>query len=233
MLISTRAEEIHLFGPRNSFFCLTILALGVFAYGEQPDYHVTRDPSHSSYLRSAFLHGHRHGYEEGFHAADQDLHLGRQAHPFDKRFRVPKTIGYRSDYGDKKNFRHGYEAGYAAGYSDSYSGRDFNHPPSLIASSDEIAGKAADPAAVKKQSAMFDSGVLEGYRAAAADTAQFELRPGFTKYAEDFCRHNMVPGTSEEFCQGYGKGYVLGKADLSRKIGPETDNAIRVAKNQP
>ena len=220
-------------GPRKTT-CLLILALAISAYGQQPDYHVTHDSSHAIYARSAFLHGHRHGYEEGFHAADQDLHLGRAPQVSNKRFWSPKPVGYRSDFGDKESFRCGFQAGFTAGYSVSYFGREFNHPPNLIVQNPEGAvAKKTEDAAEKTLTAIFDSGVLEGYRAATADAAHFEFRPGLAQNAQYFCRHNLVRGTSEQFCQGYGSGYVLGKADVASKIELKADTVVRVATNQP
>jgi hypothetical protein len=87
------------------------------------------------------------------------------------------------------------------------------------------------PSAVVGQG-EFDSGAFEGYRAASADLTQFELRPGITKYAEDFCHKNLVQGTSPDFCSGYSSGYVLGKVDSTRKSNAEGDNQVRVAVNQ-
>src|SRR5438105_11399838 len=39
----------------------------------------SQDKAAPIYSRSAFAHGYIHGYEDGFHAADQDLHMGRVA----------------------------------------------------------------------------------------------------------------------------------------------------------
>ena len=162
------------------------------------------------------------------------MHLGRTPQVSNKRFRTPKPVGYRSDFGDKESFRCGFLAGFTTGYSDSYFGREFNHPPNLIVQNPEGAvAKKTEDAAEKTQTAIFDSGVFEGYRAATADAAQFELRAGLAQYAQDFCRHNLVRGTSEQFCEGYGSGYVLGKADVARKIELKADTVVQVARNQP
>ncbi len=208
------------------------------AYGAQPpDYHLTLDPAHHIYARSAFLHGHRHGYEEGFHAADQDVHLGRNPRILDKHFTVPKTVGYRNEFGDKKIFRQGYESGYLAGYSDSFAGREFNHPPNLFADTGTGTGTTANlsetvPASTNP-SADFDAGAVQGYRAASGGTSNFELRPGVAQYAQDFCRHNLVGGSSNQFCAGYSNGYLLGRSDLAHKLGHEGDTDVRIAANQP
>jgi len=219
--------------PRKEIFSL-IFAVSLLAQAQPPDYHITADPFHATYSRSAFLHGHRHGYEDGYHAADQDLHIGRPAQILSPKFRVPKAMAYRSDYGSKASFRHGYEAGFIAGYSDSYTGRQFNHPPEqMVAAPPKKNLEApAQPPASATSDAEFDSGVYEGYRTAAADQAKFELLPGLAQYAEDFCHQNLIRGTVNEFCAGYGDGFVLGKTDAARKIRPDADSVVRIARNQ-
>ena len=102
------------------------LALAVPAIGAQPsdDIHLNGGANHL-YAASAFAHGLRHGYEEGFHDADRDLHLSAFA-VGDLTFRkVPKMIGYDSSFGSKDSFRKGYEAGYRLGYADSIKGVSF------------------------------------------------------------------------------------------------------------
>src|SRR3954466_6699388 len=89
------------------------------------DYHITGDPAHDTYLKSAFAHGHRHGYEEGYHAADNDLQFGRPAMQFASAKQVPEVLGYRKQFGRKDLFREGYKRGFIAGYEDSYAGREF------------------------------------------------------------------------------------------------------------
>jgi hypothetical protein len=219
-------------GPRKEILIL-ILALSLFAAAQPPDYHVTADPSHSAYCRSAFLHGHRHGYEDGYHAADQDFHIGRPPQILNPKFHVPKIMGYQSEYGSKASFKQGYSAGFIAGYSDSYAGRQFSHPGEHVA-----AATAKSPVELPQSAstfaidAAFDSGVYEGYRSALADKATFELQPGLAQYAEDFCRHNLIRGSGSGFCSGYGSGFVLGKADTARRMRPEPDNVVRIANNQ-
>jgi len=233
VLISARRGH-RVLGPRRETLIL-IFAVSLLAQAQPPDYHVTADPFHATYGRSAFLHGHRHGYEDGYHAADQDLHLGRQPQIFKPKFRVPK-LAYRSEYGSKASFRHGYEAGYIAGYSDSYIGRQFNHPPEQIAAVPEKAPNAPQQqlqaSTTSATDTDFDSGVYEGYRSAVADQANFELHLGLAQYAEDFCRQKLIRGAVNGFCTGYGSGFVLGKSDAARKIRSEGDNVIRVAENQ-
>jgi ribosome modulation factor len=219
-------------GPRKEILIL-ILALSLLAQAQPPDYHVTADPFHSTYSRSVFLHGHRHGYEDGYHAADQDLHLGRQPQILNPKFHIPKMIGYRSEYGSRASFRHGYDAGYIAGYSDSYTGRQFSHPGEHVATLP--AKNTIQPqgqSAVPITDADFDSGVYEGYRSAVADKANFDLHPGLAQYAEDFCHQNLIRGTASGFCSGYGSGFVLGKSDAVRRMRPDSDNVVRVATNQ-
>src|SRR5437588_8522222 len=57
-VISAR-QGYGVLAPRKEILIL-ILALSPFAPAQPPDYHVTADPFHATYGRSAFLHGHRH-----------------------------------------------------------------------------------------------------------------------------------------------------------------------------
>jgi hypothetical protein len=231
------AEQGNRVLGRQREILILVFAVALFglAQVQAADYHVTADPFHATYCRSAFLHGHRHGYEDGYHAADQDIHLGRDPQILSPKFRMPKMAGYRSEYGDKKSFHSGYEAGFIAGYSDSYTGRTFNHPAEQIAAIPETMPKADGQRVQVAQAAdnAFDSGVYEGYQSAFADRANFEIHPGLARYAEDFCKQNLLRGAVNEFCAGFGSGFVLGKSDAARRIRHESDNTLRVAKNQP
>src|SRR5881394_3231825 len=112
---------------RLLFACLLIATL-VAAQPKapkEPEYHLTADAAHQLYVNSVFAHGHRHGYEEGFHDAEVDLQMGRGFREFESPGKAPKMVGYVSEFGSKKLFRAGSEYGYLAGYSDSAAGRPF------------------------------------------------------------------------------------------------------------
>src|SRR5438270_9733174 len=101
-------------------FVLLLSATAIAA--AQNDFHLSKDPNRQIYLNSAFAHGHRHGYEEGFHTGDEDYQLRKPAALEQK---LPKNKGYRKEFGDKASYLQGYETGFRAGYADSYSGRAF------------------------------------------------------------------------------------------------------------
>lgn len=134
---------------------LLFLALAVPAIGASPantDSHLDGDRAKGLYAASAFAHGLRHGYEEGFHDADRALQLSAfsiEEIPFKK---PAKIIGYQSSFGSKESFRKGYEAGYRLGYSDSLKGIAFR-----------MNAPAVEVAAVPDKD--FDHGVQYGYAA--------------------------------------------------------------------
>jgi hypothetical protein len=144
-------------------FASTFLVVASFASDNKPDYHVNGDAARELYKHSAFAHGLRHGYEEGYHAADLDIHTGSPRKDWAKMDRVPKTVGFKNNFGNKKSFRRGYEYGYVAGYADSFENRKFHYPAADLSSSSETLSRD------------FDLGVSSGYQTAyhsnAADLA--------------------------------------------------------------
>lgn len=132
---------------------LLFIALAIPAIGAEPenlDTHVTGDGAKSLYAASAFAHGLRHGYEEGFHDADRDLQLSVFSVEDLSVKKPAKVIGYQPSFGSKESFRKGYAAGYRLGYADSLKGITFRmNPPSV------------DVAAVPDKD--FDHGVQYGY----------------------------------------------------------------------
>jgi hypothetical protein len=131
------------------------MALALPAIGAQPgnsDHHLTGEAAKGVYAASAFAHGLRHGYEEGFHDADSALQLSAFSIE-DISFKKPaKIIGYQPSFGSKESFRKGYQAGYRLGYADSLKGIAFR-----------MNGPAVDVAAVPDKD--FDQGVQYGYAA--------------------------------------------------------------------
>ena len=143
------------------FIALAIPAIG--AQPENPDSHLTADAAKGLYAASAFAHGLRHGYEEGFHDADRALQLSAFSIE-DISFKKPdKIVGFQSAFGSKESFRKGYAAGYRLGYADSLKGIAFRmNPPSVVV------------AAVPDKD--FDHGVQYGYAAPGTACAG---APGF------------------------------------------------------
>ena len=177
----------------------------------QSDYHTTKDPNRELYLDSAFAHGHRHGYEEGFHAGDEAYQL-RRAPSFDEKF--VRSRGYQAAFGSKRSYMLGFDSGFRAGYADSYSGHPF---------------RISTFAAPQKAPHEFDMGVLEGYQAGLTNSANIADQPGIEESAAWHCRQDSRPGS---FCDGFGLGYVMGKSDSkSLALLPKPDTDTRLAKN--
>lgn len=189
-------------GPRIAkFILLTLVAAAPASLAQSFDVHIISDPASSLYQRSSFAHGYRHGYEEGFHAADQDFHMGRDAQLLacsEKKIEQtssPKVRGYKKEFGDKANFSSGYEHGYIAGYTDSYNGRKFRaldlHLEAL---------KAAP--IVAASASEFDQGLGDGYRT-------------FSFHSPAASAEEKCPSESSNYCDGFRRGVLFGKADAN------------------
>jgi hypothetical protein len=190
----------------------------LIASAEQPpDYHVTQDPAHVVYANSAFAHGNRHGYEEGFHAADGDYHL-RHSPNWSK---VSKANGYKREYGDKKSYMQGYVYGYRAGYADSYSGHEFRGNQELIDFATDVpalvnqgpdVGKVVSNYLPRPDTYTFDAGITAGYKDGASSTEATTYAPGLGAFASERCQVEHQLQTT--FCNGYAIGFLLGKDDI-------------------
>lgn len=131
---------------------LLALALALPAMGAQPsaDSHLSADSANNIYAASAFAHGMRHGYEEGFHDADRELHLSAFSVDEISIAKPKKIVGYERAFGSKESFRRGYEYGYRLGYSDSVKGITFRMTAPVV----HVAAKPDND---------FDRGVQYGY----------------------------------------------------------------------
>ena len=186
----------------------TILALTLspFAFCQQPadapvDYHVTEDAAHELYAVSALAHGHRHGYEEGFHIADQDVHMGRNARALGRSCKPCRPQGYRSDFGDKSLYERGFELGFRAGYDDSYNQREFRPTAEILSA------QLAD---------FQDQNLRDGYR------------EGLASRAEISASHNIVQecrakGSNGRYCDGYVLGLLM-QRDLGQKLSADSSS---------
>jgi hypothetical protein len=138
---------------------------------KQACYHVSADPMKDVYAHSAFAHGLRHGYEQGFHEADVDFHLGYLEREL-KLDKIPKIEKFRKEFGNKKSFRRGFEYGYLGGYRDSFAGRKFLVPREL---------------ATPTTSGAFDAGVADGFKAVAtSDSPVLECSNAKPGYCDGF-----------------------------------------------
>jgi hypothetical protein len=180
------------------------------------DYHLLQDSARNVYGISAFAHGHRHGYEEGFHAGDEDYHLRHVPNPTGKQ---SKLNGYKREYGDKKTYMHGFSIGFQAGYADSYSGQPFRSSREIAEFEIDVP-HPLDPRTEKVinnyfpriQSLTFDQGAQEGYKDGFSSSEATTYAPGLGELAGTRCEaeHQNQPA----FCAGYSIGFLLGKDDI-------------------
>lgn len=192
--------------------------------GQNPaDGHITGDRARELYRRSVFAHGYMHGYEDGFHLGDFDLQTGHN--PRDLRqlklFRDAKS-GYQRAFGNEQEFRGAYRLGFSAGYGDAMAGREFRAVRTVRRAAD---GLIDPPDPGPSTSITFDRGFGQGYESgkvhgevAGRDQAAYNSTPSA-------CVAGAHPsaGLSQDFCDGYGRGYLLGYDDgyLSRGLAPE------------
>jgi hypothetical protein len=152
---------------------------------------------------SAFAHGYRHGYDEGFHVGDLDIHMGRSAQvSAGLKESRQSARDYNGAFGSKKLFDEGYQAGFHSGYSDAMAGFEYR------------AGKRTREAAEgltvlpPSQRKLFDEGFAGGYKSAQAHDAPIS---GVTSaYVEQYCDKTLSRSHSLEYCSGFSRGYVLG-----------------------
>lgn len=142
---------------------LIVIAAASLAWAGSEDVHVTSDPARFLYSVSAFAHGHRHGYEDGFHQADEDLHMGRTQSQI--KLTPVKPRGFSDSFGSHGSFNRGYMMGYLQGYRDSAADREFHPLPSDV---DLGALLLLSPADQKS----FDQGFETGYRSTPEEIAR-------------------------------------------------------------
>jgi hypothetical protein len=162
--------------------------------------------------RSAFAHGYRHGYEQGFHQGNIDANMSRPPKSRPAQFKGMPS-GYESAFGPRKSFEQGFSEGLKAGYGDGYAGRSFRAVRLL-----REAGALLDanPPSDDPANLNFDRGVALGYRngfeRAASSSSEARLDDRSASCPRDSAAdHAAEP--EESFCDGYRRGYVLGRAD--------------------
>lgn len=209
-------------GSRLVIVLLVVSAVGsLVAQGQNreplQEFHLSADAARTLYTFSAFAHGHRHGYEEGFRFADLTIHLGGLQRELRERD-VPKSMGYKREFGEKKRFRQGFIYGFIAGYNDSFSERSFRVPEwgleeTPIASLSALPQWDGPLQLNPELRAAFDEGMFLGYRAgmvsqaapAPEDTSLREKLAGSCRGTEQAAR--------EGFCDGFTQGFLMGMND--------------------
>lgn len=182
-----------------------------------PDVHLHESGTASICLRSAFAHGYRHGYEQGYHWGNIDINMGR--HP---RIRLQEfhgvSSGYSSEFGPRKYFDAGFQDGLKAGYSDGFVGRKFRAIANLRLISEEL---EKYPLAANSVDTSFDQGLSAGYSRGFGQAQQGQTwEANCTGFPP--LRQNQDAAAQASFCDGYIRGYQLGRDD-SIIANPEGD----------
>jgi hypothetical protein len=185
------------------FFLFLLLSTSLVTVAQEKDAHYLTPRIAPTARRSTFIHGYLHGYEEGFHNADFDLHMGRVA----RGDYAPeaKPGGYRKQFGPKRMFESGFREGFRVGYADAAAGRSFRAIQNVEAASE------SDTATDVREMLSFDEGIRQGYIAGQHQglsdaRGQHESKPS-----------PMCPvksdATKQEFCVAYASGYGMGYSD--------------------
>jgi hypothetical protein len=178
------------------------------------DRHLQDKAAGTLYLNSAFAHGFRHGYEQGFHVGDLDIHMGRSPRiAFKGKEYQPGKHEYNVGFGSHELFDEGYRDGFRAGYGDAISGLEFREKT-------RFAAVGLDPLPPSR-SAYFDHGVASGFESSQSPTASaLQLT---REYVESYCRRITSGPYPLDYCAGFSRGYLLGMANMpapSLKPGP-------------
>ncbi len=202
---------------------LSVLA-PICGSGQAVDRHLSSDPAHVLYQKSTYAHGYIHGYEDGFHNADIDIHMGRGERPLSvmKDFR-DSDGGYRNEFGDKQYFRLGYKQGFREGYSDAIRGGQFR---AIDQTRKAAAGIGAAGDLKRKE---FDRAFSDGYDAGreSGTNSSWDV-PDFEQTANR-CESRLPrseTGHSGEYCDAFMRGFNLGFDDgQASRIGRRTQTA--------
>ena len=174
------------------------------------------------YGNSAFAHGYRHGYDEGFHVGDFALQMGRnvdQVSPPREYRHAPR--GYRSDFGNRESFDQGYQAGFLSGYSDAITGEEYRLNRRASAAAAGLSPEILPP----NRRAHFDEGVAGGY--ASAQSANAPKHGMTVEYIEQYCRKTASGMYALEYCSGFSRGYLLGiHNDASASTVASTSSSV-------
>jgi hypothetical protein len=168
-----------------------LLFLPVTSLAASPDRHEKNDPASALYQQSVFAHGYIHGYEEGFHLADGDYQMGRAARELEQVQEFKDADGgYHREFGNKYDFKMGYREGFRAGYGDSFHNRPFR-----AVNAASLAAEGLQPN--ERPNVNFESGFVDGYRAAAEGTPQSCVSQ----------KDRAPEQLNLEYCDGFGRGF--------------------------
>lgn len=157
------------------------------------------------FLDSAFAHGYRHGYDQGFHLADLDIHMGRTAQQMTKHDFRQAGHEYNNSFGNKARFQQGYEAGLTAGYADGFAGREYKASERA-----KLAASGLADALPPSRREYFDEGFAGGY--ASAHTESVPPTGMTLGYVEQYCQDKLLGGHPAEYCSGFSRGFIFGSS---------------------
>jgi flagellar biosynthesis/type III secretory pathway protein FliH len=195
---------------RSALLIATLLTIATITSAQEafdPHYAATRTSAIAR--KSVFVHGYLHGYEEGFHLADLDIHMGRAARDIRKCKEGREAAGYRREFGNKRVFESGYREGVRVGYADGVAGRSFRAVNEL-----EALESAAPNAAEVRPDAIFDQGFSAGYTSGQHQGLE-DGRSNMT-FTPPLAACPPLPTTAPDqptFCAAYAGGYRVGYAD--------------------
>jgi len=183
---------------------MLVLAAAVALAATDPEAHMN-DRAGPLCARSPFAHGYLHGYEDGFHYADLDIHMGRvNGAPHSRKGGHPEKAVPSAD---AVSFRSGYAEGYQAGYSDGIGGREFRAIAELRAAAADLEAEAA------VAPAGFDRGFASGYASGRQYTARNDAPINDFTYVLGYCLASATDNPGPGYCDAYTRGFRLGYND--------------------
>lgn len=157
------------------------------------------------FLDSAFAHGYRHGYDQGFHLADLDVHMGRSAQQIPKREFRQAAREFNNSFGSKSRFEQGYQVGLSAGYEDSFAGREYQASERA-----KLAASGLEDALPPSRRQYFDDGFAGGYASAHVQSVPSK---GMTlDYLVQYCQETLLGSHPAEYCSGFSRGFIFGSS---------------------
>jgi len=225
---------------RVGFPILFLSLLSPFLFGQNPsrsgDYHTLEDEGRRLYSVSAFAHGHRHGYEEGYRLADQEIHFGLRQREIRERD-VPGEMEYERRFGDKRLFRRGFLHGFQAGYRDSYANQPFRVPEWLqevppFAWTNDLPQAGGAPEPTKSLKRSFDDGASQGYESGLQTAFGDTEVSALARQAGEAC--TATPQSKKDgFCDGFRQGFLLAARDRASSPAPSEGPAVAQGGSKP
>ena len=170
------------------------------------------------FLDSAFAHGYRHGYDQGFHLADLDVHMGRLAQQLTKRESRQASREFNSSFGNKSRFEQGYQAGLSAGYDDGFAGREYQASERA-----KLAASGLADALPPSRRQYFDEGFAGGYASARAQSVLSKAMS--LDYLEQYCQEKLLDTHPPEYCSGFSRGFIFGSSIQTGTESTALDNS--------